>query len=136
MEWLALPGLLVEGALEGVAGLGAAHLFEDVFEAGAAEVGEGYAVALLQVAEVGCGGDVLEGAAFGVAEEAVREEGLVGGVAGAEIDVEPAVVVEVAEVGAHGEDGAVEVGCGGDVGEGAVVVVAVEPGEFGVDLAA
>ena len=55
-----------------VAGEGAAHDLEEIFDAAVFEVCEDHGVALLQVAEAGCGGHVLE--TFGC----VVEEGAVG----------------------------------------------------------
>lgn len=52
-------------------------------------------------------------------------QGVAGGHVGAD-EVEQAVVVEIAEVAAHGEPRGVGEGCARGVGEGAVAIVAVE----------
>src|SRR2546427_12349194 len=62
---------------------------------------ERHAVTLLQISDVGGGRHVLEEPALGIAEQAVRNQRAQRRLAGADVDVEPAVVVEVAEVRAH-----------------------------------
>src|SRR5439155_23353482 len=79
----------------------ATHLLEDVLVAVVVDVAERHAVPLLEIADVGREGDVLEGFPLGVAEQPVRDQGTQGRLAVAEIDVGPAVVVEIAEVRSH-----------------------------------
>ena len=76
------------------------------------------------------GGHVLEALAPGVAEHAVGHERVEVGVAGAEVEVEPAVVVEVAEVEPMRHH-RVEPGLARHVGERAVAAVAVEAAALG-----
>ncbi len=67
-------------------------------------------MALLQVAEVAGRRHVLEVAAARVAEHPVGDERAHVGIAGAQVDVEPAVVVEVAEVETHAQHDPVQTG--------------------------
>ena len=86
----------------------------------------------MQVAQTGRGGDVVKALAPHVPEDAIGQQSLIGGLAGSEVHVQPAVIVQVAKVSTHGEHGAVQVQGGGHVGKGAVVVVAVQVGHFGI----
>ncbi len=65
------------------------------------DISEGDSVTLLKMSETTGEGDIVESATEVVAEHDVGHHGLVPRLAGAEIDVQPAVVVEVAEVRAH-----------------------------------
>ena len=65
-------------------------------------------------------------------EEAVGFQAADLRIAGAEVEVDEAVVVEVGDAGAHDADGEVEAGLVGDVGEGAVSVVAEQAADVGV----
>jgi len=53
------------------------------------------------------------------------------GIAGAEVDVDEAVVIEVGDAGAHDAHGGIEPGGNGDVGEGCVAVVSEEADVIG-----
>jgi len=127
------PAIAVAGVGEklvavGVARDGAAHVRVDVLIAVVVDIAEGDGVPLLELAEAAGGGDVLEAAAAVVAEHAIGNEGGVIGVAGANIEIEPAVVIEIAEIAAHGVKDLVEADLFGDIGEGAVALVAEEAG--------
>ena len=65
-------------------------------------------MALLDVAGAGGGGDVLEELAVRIAEHAVGNQRLKSGIARAAVEVEPAVVVEVAIVVPHGVANAIK----------------------------
>jgi hypothetical protein len=56
-----------------------------------------------------------------------------GWLAHAEIDVEVAIVIDVAEVGAHGHEDLIQPYLGGDVRECAIVKVTIEFESFGGD---
>ena len=89
---------------------------------------------LLEVADVGGDGDVLEHLPPGVAEQSVRDQCAERRLAVAEIDVGPAVVVEVTEVRAHRQCHAVEPYGVRHVAERPVVVVAVQSWHLGARL--
>ena len=113
--------LIEGGGVSGEVGL------DDVEEAVAVEVSDGHAhaglgLAVGRVGDAGFDGDVFEGAVL-----LVLVEGGGGGVVG-DVDVGPAVVVEVgdADTEAIGADGVEDAGFFADVGKGAISVVVVE----------
>ena len=124
-------GVVVEVAaaevqIEGVGVAGEVGL-DDVEEAVAVEVSDGNAhaglgLAVGRVGDAGLDGDVFEGAVL-----LVLVEGGGGGVVG-DVDVGPAIVVEVGDADAEaiGADGVEDARFFGDVGEGAVAIVVVE----------
>ena len=81
---------------------------EDVAISVVVQIREGHPVPLLPEAERGGGGHFLEAAAAVAAEDPVGEQRLEEGVARPDEEVQPAVVVQVSEVGAHGEENPVE----------------------------
>src|SRR5438093_10338441 len=111
-----------------------AHLLQDVLVAVVVGVAERNAVPLLEVADVGGDGDVLEHLPPGVAEQSVRDQCAERRLAVAEIDVGPAVVVEVTEVRAHRQCHAVEPYGVRHVAERPVVVGAVQSWHLGARL--
>ena len=101
-QWLPLAGVRVERAVGRVASEGAAHLLEDVLVAVVVDVAEG------DRRGPSAGGRSCPAVVTSwkrvpavVAEHPVGHQRAEVGVAGAEVEVEPAVVVEVAEVEAH-----------------------------------
>ena len=105
-------GILEQAVVGVVAGEGATHDHVDILVAVVVEVGEGHAMALLQVAGAGGGADVLEMGAAVVSVHPVGDERGEVGVSGGEVEVEPSIVVEIAEVAAHGVADPVEPGHG------------------------
>ncbi len=94
------------------------------------KVGEGNAVALVQFAGAGRCSDVGEALARVVVQQFVRRERAERRIAHAQIEVEVAVVIDVAEVCTHGDENAVEAYLGSDVFKCAVVQVAIEAEGF------
>ncbi len=84
-----------------VAGHEPAHVGQQIVVAVAVHVAKGHAVPLLQVAGAAGRGGITEPAAAVVAQQHVRDQRRVGRRARADVDVEKAVVVDVAEVRAH-----------------------------------
>ncbi len=111
-----------------VAGRCAAELHEQVQVAVAIPVGEGNTMPLLKVAGAGRNSDVVETRARNVSEHEVDVQSLVRHVAGAEVDVEEPVVVDVAEIRAHGRHRPIKADLPRDVAEASRTEVAVEPG--------
>ncbi len=104
----------------------AAGVQHDVLVAVVIEIGEGDAVPLLQMAGAGGLGHVVEAPAGVVAQQDVRDQRAERRRPGAEVDVEEAVVVDVADVGAHRRHDARDAGRGRHVGEPAPPVVAIQ----------
>jgi hypothetical protein len=109
-----------------VAGHRTAHVQDHLLVAVVVEVGERDGVARLEMAGARGLGDVQEPLAVVVLQHDVGHQGGQRRRARAEVHVEVAVVVEVAEVGAHRGHHAVEPHARAHVGEGAVAVVPVE----------
>jgi len=114
-----------------VAVVGTPEVFVHVLVAVVVEIREGHRVPLLQRAEPAAGRDILEAPPAVVPEHPVGDERVEIGIAGAEVEIQPAVVVEVAEVRAHGVQHPVQPDDLRHVFEGAVAPVAVEPGPLG-----
>src|SRR5579859_7451380 len=100
--------------------IGATDFDEDVLVPVIIEIGEGNAVALLQMSEPAGGGDVLEEFALSVTEHAIRDQGGEVGIAGSEIKIEPTVIVEIAKIRPHGQEHFVQAGRFSDILECAV----------------
>ncbi len=96
-----VPGVLEQGVVAPVAGVAAAEDDEEVEVAVVVPVGERDAVSLLEVAGAGRLGHVLESAPSTFLIHQVRDQARQAHPARPEVDVEIAVVVDVAEVGAH-----------------------------------
>mmetsp|Transcript_1424 Transcript_1424/g.4853 ORF Transcript_1424/g.4853 Transcript_1424/m.4853 type:complete len:315 (-) Transcript_1424:1473-2417(-) len=94
-------GIHEGGVGDGVADEGPADVGEDVLVPVVLEIGEGNGVALLKVAETPLEGDVLEGAVPEVPPHDIRNEATHVGHAGAEVEVEEPVVIDVADVETH-----------------------------------
>ncbi len=88
----------------------AARLGEEVDVAVAVPVAAGHGVAFLEVAGAGGAGDLGEPPAGDVLEHPVGDQSAQVGVAGREVEVEEAVVVEVGEVAPHRAEDHVEAG--------------------------
>src|SRR2546430_359498 len=93
--------VLEQHAGEHVTRVRAAHDHKDVLVAVAIEIGERGAVSLLKMPEPALEGDLLEPSPFNAAEHSVGDDRTKIRVAGAEIEIEPAIVVDVAEIAAH-----------------------------------
>ncbi len=87
-----------------VAGEGTPHVREDVLVAVVVEIGERDAVALLEMAGPGGGRDVDESSPLPIQEHAVGHQHAVRRGSGSQVEIEKAVVVEVAEVRPHRRD--------------------------------
>ena len=96
-------GIREQHVAEAVAAEHAAGVDEDVLIAVAVEVGDGDGAGLLQVADAGVGGDVGESASAAVAVQHLRHQALVARVGGADVEIEKAVAVEVADAEAAAE---------------------------------
>ncbi len=133
---ISLAGVLKQHVVIFVAVDGTAGLDEDVDVAVRIPVAAGDAVAFLQVAGTRGAGDLGKAAASHVLEHPVRDEQRQVGVAGAEIEVEPTVVVKVGEVAAHGRKDHVQPGLGRAVFEAFSLIVSVQAvGKAGMLLA-
>ena len=128
----AVAGVLEQDVVGLVAGISAAQDDEQVEVAVAVPVGERDAVPFLKVAGPGGVGHVLEAASLDVLEHHVGNQARVGHPAGPEVGVEVAVVVDVAEVGAHRRDRPVEADFRADVAEALLAEVPVEVRVAGV----
>ena len=110
----------------------AADFGDDVLVAVAIEIGEGDAVSLVQLAGARGRRRVREGLPRQVQQQLVRHDRRERRAAHAEVDVEEAVVVDVAEVGRHRHPDLVEPDLGGDVREASVAEVAIQLQRLGV----
>src|ERR1700683_5001326 len=107
---IVLTGVDIERIVKGITRIGAAGLDKDILVAVVVDIGESHTMAFLQVADTGGLGNVGEVTAFDVVEHPVGDERGEVGVAGAEIHIQPAVVVDIAEIRAHRVYGPVEAG--------------------------
>ena len=89
-------------------------------------------MAFLQVAEPTGSGYLLKDDPAVIAEHAIRQQRLVGAFAGSQVDIEPAIIVQIAEVRTHGKDGAVQTYPGADVLKSAIVPVTIKAWSFRV----
>src|SRR5690348_8043574 len=76
--------------------------------------------------EAAGGGHILKVPSLIVAKHAVGNDAAEVRIAGADVEIEEAVVVEIAEVSAHSEQHLVEPHAGADIGEGSIVIVVIE----------
>src|SRR5262249_38049532 len=90
------------------------------------EIGKGDAVAFLKMPKAAGRSDVLKAGSRVVPKHFIGDQTAKVGCARAEVKVEPTVVVQVAEVGAHGQKNVVQVHLVGYVTKSAVVVIAIE----------
>src|SRR5262249_19640235 len=102
------------------------QLLDDVLVAIIVDVGEGNAVAFVQLTGAGRGGDVDEGSSAVVPQQYIRKQRTVRRAARSEVHVEKAVVVDVAEVGGHRHEDLVEANLRRDVLECSVPEVSVQ----------
>src|SRR5688572_31620939 len=132
---IAAPARILEQrAGEPVAGERSAQNHVDVLVAVAIEIRECGAVALPEMPEASGQGDLLEPLSLHAPEHSIGDDGVEVGIPGADVEVQPAVVVEVAVVAPHRVDGlAHQAGAFGGIREGAVTVVPEEPGAFDLD---
>src|SRR5206468_2271382 len=73
-------------------------------------------------------GYVLKKFALGIAEHAVGNNSCQTGIAGAEVEIEPAIIVQIPKIGSHGEEDTVQMCRLGNVGKSAIMIVVVEFG--------
>ena len=69
---------------------------------------------------------ILKISAICVAKHTVRQQSIIGRFAGAEINIQPPIIVEIAEARSHCQDRPVEMHLPADIGEGAIVIIAIE----------
>src|SRR5437667_8580975 len=98
-----MAGILIQNAPELVVWVDPAHDFEDVLVAVVVDVAEGNPMALLQMAEPAGRAYVLESLSFVISKHPVRDQRGEARIAGAQVEIEPSVVVQIAEIGSHGE---------------------------------
>src|SRR5579872_769518 len=119
--------VVIERIVGLVAGVVAAELREDIECSGAVQVDERYAMSLIsRPGKSNVSRQVGESAVAVIPEKAVRFQAAHLRVAGAEIEVDIPVVIDIGDSCPHGTHGVVEFGVKGHIGEGAVAVVAVE----------
>src|ERR1035441_7458579 len=105
-----------------------AQFLEDILVAVVLDIGKSDSVPLLQIAESARRRHILEVSALVVAEHALGQERLIKAAARAQVHIQPAVVVQIAKVGRHDGNHAVEPACLRHLAEGAVVVVVEQEG--------
>src|SRR5208282_3957400 len=103
-----------------VTDISASHDFVNILIAVIVEVRKTDGMALLQMAEAACGGDILEKFPFGIAKHPLGSQHGQVRRAGSEVKIQPAVIVEVAEIASHREKDVIQVHLLGHIGEGAV----------------
>src|SRR5687768_16881373 len=132
---IAAPARILEQrAGEPVPGERPAQYHVDVLVAVAVEIREGGAVALPEMPEAPGQGDLLEPLSLYAPEHSIGDDGVEVGIPGADVEVQPAVVVEIAVVAPHRVDGlAQQAGALGGIGEAAVTFVPEQPGAFDLD---
>ena len=121
-----VAGVLEECVLVPVAGKEPAQLVIEVLVTVVVDVDEGDAVTLLEMSEPARGSDVQESLPPIISQHDVGHQGMELRIASRQVNVEPAVVVDVAEVGAHGKADAVEASAFGHIAEAAIAVVVVQ----------
>ena len=122
---VAVPRVFKENILEHVSGIGPAQDRIDILVAVVIEVAKGHAVPLLQMAEAAGGGNVLKEAPGGIAEHAVGHDRAQRRRPRAGVKIQPAVVVEVAEIATHRVEHLVNARFRAALGKSSVAVVAV-----------
>ena len=120
------PGVFVETVAVPVSQVGPAHLFEQVLVAVVVKIGEDDPVSLLQVSHSRPCRHVGKAPARHVAEKQVGYEIGVIHVAGPEVEIGIAVIVDVPEVGPHGLGGTEQVALLADFGKTPLSVAPVE----------
>src|SRR5262245_44480273 len=124
------PMVLVAGVQKqrtagAVAGIGAAQLDEDFLVTVVVEVRKADAMAFLQVAEPSGGRDVLKKLAVCIPEHALWHDRREARFTGAEIKVEPSVVIQVPKITAHRQQYPIQSHRFSYVAECAVVIVVI-----------
>ncbi len=110
----------------------ATNLGNDVFVAVVFEIGEGNAVSFVQLTRPGGSGDIHEILAVVIAKKHIRHQRAVGGVSGAQVNIQESVVINVAKVCTHRHKNFVESDLCGHVLEGSVLHVLVKLESRGV----
>ena len=129
---VAVAGIFEQTKSVAIAGHRAADFREEIFVSVVVHVGEGDAVSFMEFARARGRGDVGKKLALLIVQQDVGQHGRVAGIAGAEINVEVSVVVDVAEVCAHGHEDAIETDFGGDIAKLAVAKILVELERLGI----
>src|SRR5262249_4566880 len=114
-----------------IAGHEAADIDVYVFVTVVVDVAEGYAVAFLQMARASRRCHIGESLPRLIAEGEIRHERRIRWRAGSEVNIEKAVVVQVAEVRAHRRDHAVQPDLIRHVLKSALAVIVIELHRFG-----
>ena len=117
-----------QSAAGAVPRIGAPQDDEHILMAIIFEIGKGNGVPLLQVSEASGRGYVLKKFALGIAEHAVGNNRRQTGIAGSEVKIEPAIIIQIAKIGAHGKEHTVQMRRLGNVGKSPIMVVVVELG--------
>src|ERR1051326_6835033 len=92
------------------------------------QIGKPHGVSLLQMAKTSGGSHVLEIPALCIAKHSVGDDGRETWVTRAAIKIEPAIIIEVTEIAAHGKENVVQMTGLGYIGKRAVMVVMVKFG--------
>ena len=129
---VAVARVLEQPERMGIAGGRPAHVEDDVVVAVVVHIGERDAVALVELAGSGGAGHIHERLAVAIAQQHARSQRPVGGIARPKIDVQKAIVVDVAEVGPHRHVDLVQPGLTRHVQETAVAAVLVQLQRGGV----
>src|SRR5580704_4624105 len=121
-----VAGIFEETKGVAVADHGPADFREQIFVSVIVNVGKGDAVSFMELAGARGRRHVREELTFFVVQQDVGQHGSIAGIAGAEINIEITVVVDVAEVRAHGHEDAIETDFRGDIAKRAVAKIFVE----------
>src|SRR5437867_12021686 len=96
-----MAGIFEEDIARHIAGKCPAHVLIDVLIAVVIDVAESDGMSLLQMAEASRSGDILKEFSLSVTKHPVRNHRREIGIAGADVKIKPAIVIEIAEVTAH-----------------------------------
>src|SRR5690606_36261979 len=94
-------GVLEQHIAEAIAAIGTPHHGKHILVAIVIEVGKRHRMPLLQMSEAAAHGDVLQRPAAVVAQHYVWHQAEVLRVTGAEVAIEPTVIVDIPKVAAH-----------------------------------
>ena len=125
------PRVLEERVPKRISGKEPPHLLEDILVTIVVQVGEHNGVALLQMPKPTAGGDVSKALPSAIAIHQIGHQRLVVGMAGSHIKIKKSVVVQVSEVGAHGEHHPVQVLLNRHMCEAALAITAVKSRKLG-----
>ena len=105
---IAVPGVFQQHGAESVIRVRTADDFKDILIAVVVEVRKGDGVAFLQMTEAAGSSDILELLSVGIAKSEVGHDGREIRIAGAREKIEPAIVVQIAEIERHREDESIQ----------------------------